>query len=381
MFVVYQKEFKSVLECISVKVFISNMSIFCFYQWIFVMFDEIKNGHSNHAESFCEKNGTKFNTINEMQQFLYPLSSEFRMTLFIELFFIALSAKKTTCLLETSYMRKGLNILKKTIFFILDKSFKYFNNCFKHIFCFKIPFTEKSEIIKKHAIFEYFFIFGLIMMSILMVSIALVVILFQNVNIDNNTQLVFLMSELCGLVIISILCIYIVFLFFILHKRSKLQIDHQVGFTDDIEQKVDFFFLIASYFCQLIFFNISFGGLIKSIVDKNDQSLNNLKIIQMLSSFLKIIESPCQLFIIWICQSKISLLSGYVQILTLLNFSMWLFNTFTITMTINNTILRNVYGDNIWEMIITILGPIYIFYRFHTCLILIKIKNRKYDST
>ena len=116
-------------------------------------------------------------------------------------------------------------------------------------------------------------------------------------------------------------------------------------------------------------------------MDKNDQSLNNLKIIQMLISFLKIIESPCQLFIIWICQSKISLFSGYVQILTLLNFSMWLFNTFTITMTINNTILRNVYGDNIWEMIITILGPIYIFYRFHTCLILIKIKNRKYDST
>jgi hypothetical protein len=357
------------------------MSIFCFYQWIFVIFDEIKTGHLSHPENFGKNNETKFHKINEMQQFLYPLSSEFRMTLFIELFFIAFNAKKTTCLIENSYMRVGLKIFKKAIFFILDKTFKYFNNFFKRIFCFKIPFTEKSQIIKKHTIFEYFFIFGLIMMSVLMVSIAIVVILFQNVNIENNTQLVLLISELCGLVIISILCIYIVFLFFIFHKRSKLQIDHQVGFTEEIEQKVDFFFLIVSNLCHFVFFNIAFGGLIKSIVDKNDQSLNNLKIIQILSSFFKIIESPCQLFIIWICQSKISLLSGYIQILTLLNFSLWLFNTFTITMTINNKILRNVYGERIWEIIITILGPIYIFYRFHTCLILIKIKNKKYDST
>ena len=389
VFVVYQKEFKHVLSCISLKCFVSNLSVFCFYQWIFVIFDEIKNGGSGDIQNLCDTdnmttiNSTKLYPINNIQQFLYPLSIEFRITLFVELLFFVLNAKKTSCLLEDSNVKFLLKKIRNAIFCILNTSCECVNRFFKMMFCFKIPFTEQSQIIKKHTVGEYFFIFGLIMISILMVTISFVVILFQTSNIKKNTSLVNLSYEICGLVITVILLIYALFLFIIIRKRSKLDLDHPVGFNDNIEQKIDFFFLVAAYICNSLFLILSFGGLIKSFAENKKESSRDSfsKIFQLIITFLKLIESPSQLFIIWIIQCKILLLSGYIQILALLNFSLWIFNTFTITLMINDNNLQSVYGDKEWEYMVTTLGPIYLFYRFHTCILLIKIKNKKYSRS
>ena len=141
------------------------------------------------------------------------------------------------------------------------------------------------------------------------------------------------------------------------------------------------FYLFCLFDAFVLFYLISFGGVLRSIIsNNNDHVPTYLKIIAIVSSFLKFLETPFQLFIMWIFQCRISLISGYIQILALLNFSLWVFITFTITMTINDSVLNSIFGVFVWQTLVTVLGPLNVFYRFHVCIVLIKIESGKYSE-
>jgi hypothetical protein len=376
IFVIYQKEFKNVLGCITAKCFIGCLAVFCLYQWIFIIFNELHHEKPGQQDKCLNNSDQKLQPLDVVQQFLFPLGIEFRLTLFIELFCMALHANKTTCLAD-GYAKTGLKKFKSFIFCILNSFCTFFNRFFSYIFWFKIPVTQDPQLQRKHSIVEYFFIFFLIILSLLMASIVFVVILFQDVNMETNTELVNFIRSLCELIIMSIVLSYVVFLFFILHKRSKLQIIQPSSDNNDIEQKVDFFFLFLSNVCQIVFCIFSIAATIKSLTIYEGRYAF-VKYIELFRLIFPIIQSPCQLFIVWICEYKITLDNGYIQILALLNFSLWLFSTFNIVMNINNPVMISIYGSIVWEAMVTTLGPLQIFYRFHSCIILIKIKAGKY---
>ena len=221
------------------------------------------------------------------------------------------------------------------------------------------------------------------LISIIIVSISVVVIFFQNNNFRKNSNLVIAISELCETVFMITSIIYIVFLLVKMHSRNMLA--SQIISTNhkmSNDKKIDFIFLFLSQISLLIFCLLASLGSIKSFwMDAKEKEMSNYVIYLIItSSITSLIQSILQSIYIWIIRYKIVLNKSYIKILILLNFGIWLFDTFSAIKFVISNIQIRVYGKPGWEILSTIFIPLSLFYRLHSAIVLIKLKAETYSS-
>ncbi len=257
------------------------------------------------------------NSFSEVERFLYPLGIEFRISCFIELFFISLSK------------RRSGNLLIKIFFNNTDPhassriEYKKHNN------------REESEIEEEaeESKFGHLFMVCSMLISIIIVSISIVVIFFQDNNIGRNSNLVIGISELCETSFMLTGSIYIVFLLLKMHNRNMLTsqiINTSNTFKMSNDKKIDFIFLFLSQISLIIFCFLSSLGSIKSLW-VNERGISNYVIyLILISSVTSLIQSILQSVCIWIIRYKIVLDKSYIKILILLNFGIWVSSYVTV---------------------------------------------------
>lgn len=148
---------------------------------------------------------------------------------------------------------------------------------------------------------------------------------------------------------------------------------------NNVEKEIDFFFLILANLCLLVYQSLSCAATIMSISTFTATDYDYIEYVELFYSIVPIIQSILQLYIVWILENKIKLDTNYLQVLTMLNFSLWLFDTFSVVFTLINPVPIEAYGRSTWKNLVTIFIPFAIFYRFHSCIVLIKIKAEKYS--
>ena len=356
VFIIYHKKYENVLKYLIIRIFVGSLSICCLSQWLFIIFQEIyhekKNNYFFANRTICSVNTSSLNSFSEVERFLFPLGIEFRISCFIELFFISLSK------------RRSENLLIK-IFFNNTKTQR-------HTKASQEINQEETAANNENSRFGHLTIIVSMLISIIIVSVSIVVIFFQDNNIGRNSNLVIAISEICETVFMVTSSIYIIFLLLKMHNS------HIHKMTND--KKIDFIFLFISQIALIIFCLLASLGSIKSVWT-NDRVISNYVLYLVLTrSITALIQSILQSICIWIIRYKIVLDKSYIKILILLNFGIWLFDTFSAIKYETSIIQRDVYGRSGWEILSTIFIPLSIFYRLHSAIVLIKLKAETYSS-
>ena len=280
---------------------------------LFIIFQEIyhekKNFYFLTNRSTCYENTSLLNSFSEVERFLYPLGIEFRISCFIELFFISLSK------------RRSGNLLIKIFF---NNTNPHRNSRIEH----KYKNVSENEIDEEteESKFGHLFVVCSMLISIIIVSISIVVIFFQDNNIGRNSNLVIGISELCETLFMLTGSIYIAFLLLKMHNKNMLT--SQIINTSNTlkmsnDKKIDFIFLFLSQISLIIFCFLSSLGSIKSLWT-SDRGISKYVIyLILISSITSLIQSILQSICIWIIRYKIVLDKSYIKILILLNFGIW----------------------------------------------------------
>lgn len=211
-----------------------------------------------------------------------------------------------------------------------------------------------------------------------MSSASVVILFFENNDLSDG--LVIKVSEVAELIFHAVALIYSIILVFIIRKNSQFnyQINQDQQFIN-IEKQIDFIFLVVSNLFLLVYCLLLAIGSILSL--SNDKTIaNELKYLKLIDATLPFLQSILQVLIIWTISTRITLFKGFIQIFTLLNFALWLFDTFSATKHELSQIQSAVYGHGGWEIIGSIFIPLSIFYRFHSCVLLVKINSNKYSE-
>ena len=170
----------------------------------------------------------------------------------------------------------------------------------------------------------------------------------------------------------------------IMRKVSKYRLgvneDDENQGRNNVEKQIDFIFLIISTVFLMVYCLLLTTGCIISLVYNRPVASIQLKYLKLIDSVLPLIQSFLQVLIIWILGSKITLHKGFLQIFILLNFALWLFETFSASKHETSKVQSDVYGQSAWEILASIFIPLSIFFRFHSSVILVKINAKKYSS-
>ena len=393
VFILHHRKYEQMLKCLVIRIFLYSMSLTFLSQWFFVIFQEIN--HTNHDKNITKTNTTQhtfvensYPTFNKIEQFLYPLGTEFRISMFIELFPLSLSESK-----EELFLVKKLNFYfhkvkqhdsaenssrhdsKKTNFYVA-----YPEKRDNHLQTIKTAKHDKH----KHSMVGHFCMFLSVLISIILVSASIVVIFFQDFKINLKISLVILVSEICETTFMTTSGIYLIFLLIKMYKsRVKKNNDTCLKTYSRTEEKTfDFGVLFVSQTSLVVYSLLTAVGSMKTLKNPNlFQNYNDTIIwLTFVTSVTSIFQSVLQTICIRYLKEKKILHKVYVRILILLNFGIWIFDTFSATKHETSQIQRNIYGKYIWEIICAIFIPLSIFYRIHSSIILIKLNSRAYNS-
>ncbi len=242
---------------------------------------------------------------------------------------------------------------------------------------------------KKHSMVAHFCMFLSVLISIILVSASIVVIFLQDFKDFKDFKVnPVLVSEICETTFMTTSGIYLIFLLIKIYKIKKRSNDESSIIVSKKnlktpEKTFDFIFLIISQTSLAIYSLLTAIGSIKSLTIKDNSPFNYHKfiIIQLtfVTSITSIFQSILQTICIFTFKKKKILHKVYVRILILLNFGIWIFDTFSATKHETSQIQRDIYGKHAWEIICAIFIPLSIFYRLHSSIILIKLNASAYD--
>ena len=242
---------------------------------------------------------------------------------------------------------------------------------------------------KKHSMVGHFCMFLSVLISIILVSASIVVIFLQDFKDFKDFKInPVLVSEFCETTFMTTSGIYLIFLLIKIYKFKKNKTNENSIITSKTnlkseEKTFDFIFLISSQTSLIIYSLLTAVGSIKSLFKTNKSSFEEHKyiIIQLtfVTSLTSIFQSVLQTFCIYALKEKKILHKVFVRILILLNFGIWIFDTFSATKHETSQIQRDIYGKHLWEIICAIFIPLSIFYRLHSSIVLIKLNARAYD--
>ncbi len=232
-------------------------------------------------------------------------------------------------------------------------------------------------------------------MSILVLSVSILIIYYNNKYLKDNEILILEIIEYFEIAYscASIIYCFVLFLY-IFHLHHHNEPDQNATPKEDHRKEyfIDLLVLVLSNIILIIFCGFTLYAANKSLnsntsnilkskagtttlnVDKNKKLLE----LTIAASVLILIESIMQTaFIIYYTylsnkiNKKIS--NGFINILIYINFTIWLFDTFTAKKDETNEIYIYAYGFDLWDLVGIVFIPLTIFYRFHSCILLIKI--------
>lgn len=419
LFIIYHKDYECVYSSKSwLKWFIGYLSILCLIQWIFIILQEIFQEHGYYRLHIISKQTViKYNLTSFYiyEPFLYPLGIEFRICSFIELLFIFLGSYDW---LSNKYNLQAHH--RQSIQEYDNKNSQ--STRFNHVKCRYLPFNQNT------------ITFLFLISSIFLLSITIVIMLFQYSNLDHNSHLIIsIVHELCEMIILVFMILVTLCGNFNIISNEQLQIEcttpstitfyesdldnvllkhityknrsnflyftqllrkNSVNTRDklnkkiEIIKKIDFLFLYISFAFLTIHCSMTILAIIIMFTYNQSSNFQELKqineiypiyfIITLITSCLTITQISLQLHQMWFLAKKSYLNKKYMNVLVLLNLTFWLFDTFSSKNFAKNFIQLNVYGSAAWDYFAPIYIPLAIFFRFHSCIILIKIKYEKY---
>ncbi|CAM4887712.1 unnamed protein product [Rotaria socialis] len=227
-------------------------------------------------------------------------------------------------------------------------------------------------------------------LGIFLVSLSIVIILFQEFNVDNsghrvttisgnNSNLITLISEICEVILALIISVHSIFsLQKLCKKENNLKQIETVGTvgTLNIKFKIDFSFLLIANILLDIYCGITFFGSVLS--HPEDKLTQYIRWLTLTASVIPIIQTALQLIVIWKARQFNGKLTGGINNMwIILSFSIWLFDTFSAKAYKTNEIQTHIY-DGGWDYLAPLFIPMAIFYRFHSCIMFAKIKAGEY---
>lgn len=373
VFIIHNEKLKNILKCLKWKPFIGFLSLSIFFQWIYVILQETNYEkkyfrHDIKNESLNISHPAKFIVLDRIQEFLYPFGIEFQIICFIEIL--------SVFLWQTNFSRLRGKIFKKVV---LNSS--RVKNAMHYVFRGCAPLCNKDymscnlrvhhEITpsKPNAVEHTCKLFAFICSNII-ISLLIVLLFFQESNFENKT-LVRAINTISNLILVATTSFYSIFLCLITSKRSSSRKEHETIYRLN-EQRIDFAALFISNL-SLISFKV-----ITIIADVHVNIPAHIKICEIVLLSLSCVQSTLQLFHMNIFTYKLKLESGYIQLLIAFNFALWLMETFSITNDQTHDMRRKVYGHvgaELWNVAVL---PLAIFYRMHSCIVLVKINSDLY---
>ena len=388
LFIFNHDHYLNVLKCVVNKAFIFTLSISCFLQWVLAIIQELRyqqllEKHVHNSLNITMIGNGTVASFTQIQRFLLPFSVEYRITLFIEFYCIYLYKNENECLNVPLVIK-----LVQNIKFFITKTTNYIYNltdvCLSTVNkVFLIKVSDNKLETNHRSLVEQIISIVLILLSIQIVSFSIVIVLLQDYNQYSNSEFVSVIREISNTVLYVVVTLYSIFIIIILYKRRYRKQDYyskkESAVEINMEKQIDFIFLVISNLSVVLLNLLSITGLLWSFsVDSVSERLEVLQKIEIFDLICSCVQAVLQLFIIWVLEHDIRLDNEYTQILTLLNFAIWIFESFSIVNRDIYEIQKLFYSKTGWEIITLVLLPVAVFYRFHSFIMLIKIVTQKY---
>ena len=382
MFIIYQLNSEKPKSEAS-KAFKTCLAIFCSIQWLQILLQEVDH-HKNRSDSCILHMSDSVRSFEKIEPYLYPLGLEFRFASFIELLI----------------MSETLSVVKKFRFKFFDwfktkmqpascicmRKMQAINNCLntalRFIFtCFtkiKCPSGKGDELLA--SIF-------LPASGILLISLSMVIVLFQEFNTndeehgvdtvsDANVSLITLISEICEVILALLISLHSIYSLQQLCKKVNNPEQDPTGEEQNMKFKIDFSFLIIANLFLYTYCALTLVGSVRSKpVDKLTEYTRSLT---LAASVIPIVQTTLQLIVIWkVRQNRGKLTEGINDMWIILSFAIWLFDTFSAKKYKTNQIQIDLY-HGAWDVFAALFIPMAIFFRFHSCIIFANIKAGAY---
>ena len=338
---------------------------------------------------------TSFKTYEPI---LYPIAIEFRIFCFIKILNLYYSIKKINrqSIMKKDTIENDNESQSDDDFAVVDR---YDENNLNN--------SNDNKEINKNDLNGIPIIFGVFLMSC-----TIGFIFFQNDNLDNTSNsFMLIINEFFELILLffGIILLFVCFnailkikaqvsfknsIMLVIWPIHRFKLKKNIGFCDQFcnskwrkndlateETKIDLMTLNVSCFSLIVYSALSISSLIQFINNKSTSSdgiKQTAKILSLISLIVLLIQVTFQLFIVGFMMynqnnSRINF-KKLIQLLILLNFVLWLVDTFSA-----KKYFVSSSGSNLnWNVAGPVLIPISLLYRIQTCIILIKIFFDKY---
>jgi hypothetical protein len=375
LIIIYNKELRSALDCFWVKLFIGSLAFSCLMQWIFIVFIQIDNeyeGNENQVNVNLNTNSSQYRSFKAVEPFLYPAGIEFRIMCCLEFASIALTSNDNPCV--QSFMAAVKAYVSKKA---KHNSTVIIRPSNAHVVQELDDVTRKFSIFAKRNKINYFSFFFLILITMLMIPISFGHVIFENVQEPNITAILDAWEILNISFFIVIVVFLVCFPFFLVHKpnqpRCKPVIKHHnIWMLIDVAALfVSNIFLVVIFSLKAHCFNVAMGN---ELLDKPLHMQQLLLTDTILPIFQSVLQSALLLVCTYRSKFKLRLTGKYMSILILFNLAIWVAETFS-TKRDNELILETqVFDRDTWQVYDSTFTPLTIFYRFHSCVYLVKLK-------
>ena len=367
MFIVYQLNHSIKFRCQTSKIFLTCLAIFCLIEWIQILLQEVHH-HKKKPDSCSLFTSQGLKQFNKITPYLYPLGLEYRFAAFIELLIMSECFRDN----KENFVLKFYNWLKEkvpckcctskiklpTINNCLKKVLSIISNCFRKI---QSP-LGKDDIL-----------FPLILLptgGVFLVSLSIVIVLFQEFNMDdgdhrvteinNKSDLLTLISEVCEIILTLIISLHSIYSLDKLCKKVDYTEQKSPIETVNVKFKIDFSFLFIANLFLNIYCVLTLVGSIKS---KPESKLTQyIRWLTLTASVIPIIQTMIQLIVIWkVRHHNGKLTKGINQMWIILSFAVWLFDTFSAKGFNTNQIQIHVYSGS-WDVLAALFIPMAIFF-------------------
>jgi hypothetical protein len=359
LFIIYHKDYENLFRSRSwLKWFIGYLSVLCLIQWILIILQEIfqERGFYHLQVTTYHLANTNLTSFHNYEPFLYPLGIEFRICCFIELLYLFLSS---FCWVYNKYYLTNFSPNPQ----ILPKV--------QH---------EGKNHRAKNSIF-----FILMVLSILLFSMSILIMLFQYNNLETNSEFVILLHEIVELTVV----VFMLVIFFVPRPsgREFMRFTQRLGNVGtqmehynkcEIMRKIDFLFLYISFVFLMIYYLLTIVGDVILFLRESKNVSADVNILTFFTSVLTILQAGIQLKQMCKFGTKYNMNKKFMNIAILMNLTVWLLDTFSDKKLAKSLVQINSYGLKTFDQFSPVLMPLAIFFRFHSCIVLVKIKFEKY---
>ncbi|UJR16790.1 hypothetical protein I4U23_003689 [Adineta vaga] len=387
MFILHQLDHPFKFTKKESKIFLTCLSIFCLIQWAQILLQEV-HFHKNKPDScdIAALSNQGLKRFDQIAPFLYPLGLEHRFASFIELLIISecLGTSKNNIILKFyQWFSKNISCINCVANRKVSAMCKYPKNMLS---CFSVCFKKIKRPLGKNDILFPSILLPAI--GILLVSLSVVIVLFQEANTDDDdhrrsttvvyekSSMLTLISEVCEIILLSIMSLYSIYSLDKLCQKENILAQVSQGQTVNMEFIIDFAILIISNLFLDIYCCVTLVGSV--ISEAQEELTQSIRWLTLTASLIPIIQTTFQLTIIWKVRRYNGMLNkGINQMWIILSFAIWLFDTFSAKAYDTNEIQISVYSGS-WDILAALFVPMSLFFRFHSCIMFANIKDGAY---